>query len=393
MSVVTGKLPLHARPKEWQNSSLNMADRLTSSGQARRAKADGPSASAARELATIVRDLGEDLPALFRRAALPVAPEHLLDPDWRGGLSREAFARLYAECTWILDGHAARQEGRAPMSKPEIELLAYCVMGCATLEEVIARAAIFSTLAAPRMAPLTLTTQAGVAEFRMATLRTRRNRSAFVSDLTGLSMYHRLFGWLTGQKIELLEVHLSYPPLLSEEAAAWLMPYPITYGAPDNLLRFSAHYLGQHVVRSYSELVPMLKRFPFDLEEPQSLSGPVSERVGTLLTAALARGGRPPQIADLARQFNMSAATLKRRLADEGTSVRRLHAAGVRDLAFRLLSDGSGVRETAARLGFSDPASFTRAFRRWTGSSPSSWRRRQGSPPPAAHSGVRVPSS
>lgn len=338
-----------------------------------------PSTAAAVELATKVQELGEDLDALLRRAGLPFDARTLLDPKWRGPLTREGFARLYAECTWVLDAHAARQEGRAPMTKPEIDLLGHCVITCATLDEAIARAAIFSGMVGPRTAPLSLQVHAGVVEFHMSTSRTRRNVSAFLSDLTGLSMYHRLFGWLIGQEIELLAVHLRYPPLLSAEAVAWLMPHPITYNAADNLLRFPARYLREPVVRNYAELVRLLERFPFDLEEPQSLKTPVSERVRIMLGAALAQGAPMPAMPYLAQQFALSPATLKRRLAEEGASLSSLKAAARCDLAQRFLSDGGlNVSQIAGRLGFSDTSTFARAFSRWTGQSPAAWRKSSG---------------
>jgi AraC-like DNA-binding protein len=338
-----------------------------------------PSTAAARELAAQVQALGEDLDALLRKAGLPFDAAALLDPKWRGPLTRDAFAKLYAECTWALDARAARQEGRAPMTKPEIDLLAYSIINCATLKDAIARAATFSAMVAPRTAPLSLHVDAGVAEFHMSTERTRRNVSAFVSDLTGLSMHHRLFGWLIGHEIELLDVQLRYPPLLSAEAVAWLMPHPITYNAADNLLRFPARYLHKPVVRNYAELVRLLERFPFDLEESQSIATPVSEGVRTLLGAALAHGAPLPTIQDLARQFALSPATLKRRLAEEGASLNGLKAASRCDLAQRFLADGRlNVSQIAGRLGFSDTSTFSRAFSRWTGVSPAAWRKSSG---------------
>jgi AraC-like DNA-binding protein len=69
--------------------------------------------------------------------------------------------------------------------------------------------------------------------------------------------------------------------------------------------------------------------------------------------------------------------TLKRRLADQGTSFSALLDEVRRDRATLLLRAGElSVDEIGARLGYSDPANFARAFRRWTGSSPRAFRRK-----------------
>jgi len=72
----------------------------------------------------------------------------------------------------------------------------------------------------------------------------------------------------------------------------------------------------------------------------------------------------------LARQLGMSERTLKRRLAAQGTSYTELLDAARRTRALELLGSDVSVEEVSARLGYSDAANFTRAFRRWTGQSP-----------------------
>jgi AraC-like DNA-binding protein len=82
-----------------------------------------------------------------------------------------------------------------------------------------------------------------------------------------------------------------------------------------------------------------------------------------------------PTASQLARQFSISLATLKRRLTAEGTSLSRLKAGAHRDLAETLLSDPHlSIAEVARRTRFSDAGAFRRAFRQWTGQSPSAWR-------------------
>ncbi len=81
--------------------------------------------------------------------------------------------------------------------------------------------------------------------------------------------------------------------------------------------------------------------------------------------------------ADVARELFVSVRTLQRKLAAEGVTFREVHDAAAARLAMSWLSDPKvSVAEVAFLLGFSDPSSFNRAFRRWTGQTPGVWRRR-----------------
>ena len=332
------------------------------------------SAETVRELLTHVEHIGADLEALVRRARVPHAAKSLMDPSWRGQLSRGEFARLYAECTWSLDAHASWQEGRAALTKPELDLLWYGVINCGTLREVIGRTTEYSALLVPRTARLSLKVEGEAAIFYMATVRRYRTVSAFVSDLTGLAMHNRLFGWLIGEAIAPLEAALRYPPLLSDAAVARLMPVPITYNAPENSFRFPARFLEKPVVRSYPELLRFLEHFPFDPEEEQSKDSPFSERVRLLLRSALIEGSPLPTSTEMARQLRISPATLRRRLADERLSLMRIKDMTRREIAERLLAeDQLTVADVAARAGFSDSTTFSRAFKAWTGRPPTRW--------------------
>lgn len=74
----------------------------------------------------------------------------------------------------------------------------------------------------------------------------------------------------------------------------------------------------------------------------------------------------------IAKRMGMSTRTLQRRLKFCGIDFEELLDETRRSEALRLLCDGSHtMTEIAYRVGYSDPAHFTRAFRRWTGESPS----------------------
>jgi AraC-like DNA-binding protein len=79
----------------------------------------------------------------------------------------------------------------------------------------------------------------------------------------------------------------------------------------------------------------------------------------------------------VARHLGYSRQTLYRRLKAEGATYEQVLDGLRRRLGLRLVRDGAqSVKEVAYRLGFSDPAAFSRAFKRWTGASPSEMRGR-----------------
>lgn len=82
------------------------------------------------------------------------------------------------------------------------------------------------------------------------------------------------------------------------------------------------------------------------------------------------------RIERVARDLGYSRQTLYRRLKSEGVTYEQLLDGLRRRLALRFMREGLSVKEAAYRLGFSDPAAFSRAFKRWTGSSPSGMRTR-----------------
>lgn len=79
----------------------------------------------------------------------------------------------------------------------------------------------------------------------------------------------------------------------------------------------------------------------------------------------------------VATPLNISPRHLRRKLNQEGTSYEQLVDEVRKESAIRMIGEGQlSLTSIAYELGFLDPSSFTRAFRRWTDMSPTAFRRR-----------------
>ena len=84
-----------------------------------------------------------------------------------------------------------------------------------------------------------------------------------------------------------------------------------------------------------------------------------------------------PDLESVAERLHMSGRTFKRKLREHGTSYRELVEATRRAEAMRLLTTTKlSVAQVAARLGYADASSFSRAFHKWTATTPGAFRDR-----------------
>lgn len=101
----------------------------------------------------------------------------------------------------------------------------------------------------------------------------------------------------------------------------------------------------------------------------------VAEQVQRALAADLS--AETTRIDTFARQLAMSGRTLQRRLADEGVSFQQLLEAARKEAAGRYLTEPTlAISEVAYLVGYSEPAPFHRAFKRWYRMTPETFRRR-----------------
>jgi AraC-like DNA-binding protein len=186
-----------------------------------------------------------------------------------------------------------------------------------------------------------------------------------------LVIWHRFSSWLIGRKIPLHYVRLAYAKPAHAAELNYLFPFRKIYSQDENQLAFDKQYLNFPPMRSKAEIANFLKHSPAGLMTIPGDDRSLKNRI-TMLIAAKNLSIHPlPKIDQIAREFHMTPQTLHRSLKREGTSYQRIKDNLRRDIAVtKLVKDRLPVKQVAEIVGFSEPRSFTRAFKHWTGLSP-----------------------
>jgi AraC-like DNA-binding protein len=164
--------------------------------------------------------------------------------------------------------------------------------------------------------------------------------------------------------------------------------YEQAFGCP---VRVNAGWNGFALAEEVWDL-PMRRRDPslVRLLEPHAdvaVSGATTpmalrERVRRAQARGLTAGDA--SVGTVARVLALSARTLQRRLADEGTSYQAELDHVRREVAERHLHDSAlAIAEISFLLGYSEPAAFHRAFKRWHHVTPQAYRAARPTGPPA----------
>lgn len=143
----------------------------------------------------------------------------------------------------------------------------------------------------------------------------------------------------------------------------------VRFGHAYNEMLMPRAALDLPIVSANAGLHALLKRYADELLARVALHNPFTGRVSKLIHKRLSQG---ITLTDVARTLGISERTVRRRLADEGTTHSELVDAARHELALRLLGEADqDIAEISFALGFAHPTAFNRAFRRWHDVAPS----------------------
>lgn len=181
----------------------------------------------------------------------------------------------------------------------------------------------------------------------------------------------RLFGLLVGEPMADCELWFESAEPAYHAAHRARLP-ALRYGMPSMQLRFPATTLKRRPLMADPVA---LRQALEDCERERATVGGGCMRQRVLAQMMARPGTGYPAAKVVASRLFVSVRTLKRHLAAAGTSYRELVDEARRSEAWGLLARPEvSVQEISERLGYQDPASFTRAFQRWSGQTPSSAR-------------------
>ena len=192
--------------------------------------------------------------------------------------------------------------------------------------------------------------------------------------VTTLRNLHGYACWTIDSRIPLLRADFPYPAPPHREAYPLMFHGPLRFDADHAGFSFDAQYLALPLRRDEAALQTMLKRaLPLIVLQYRR------DRLLVQQVRALLRDRRvdAANAQTLARALNVSVRSLHRHLREEGASLQALKDAVRREQALEQLGRGTRpIKQIARAVGFASEKSFARAFRHWTGESPSAFRQR-----------------
>ncbi len=187
-------------------------------------------------------------------------------------------------------------------------------------------------------------------------------------------VWHRFPSWLVAEVIAIESVHLTMEKPRYHEEYRLLFPCDCTFGSNSNYMVWPLTALEQPIQRRPEQLQRYLDKVPLVWFRKLQFEDIQTDRV--LLILKQNENLQTVTLEQIASQLHMTSRTLRRKLNAEGSQFQNLKDSVRRERAIYLLSQPEiTIKEAAHRVGYTETASFIRAFKQWTGESPGQYRK------------------
>ena len=309
---------------------------------------------------------GQDSEALFRRAGLD--PAKLKDADARYPV--EGMCRLWRLATQVTGDPYFGLEAAGFWHPTTMNALGYSWMASDSLRDALTRMARYGRL-------VTTVAEMKLEEFDdhfSFEIHPRIGRPDVPNEAidAALATFVYMCRVSYGDDFHPLRVATQRPEFDDPTRYLEYFHAPVEFSAPVNILCFSKESLEAHLRTANPRLARINDRVVTQYLA-QFDKGSMTMRVRAKLIDLLSAGNVTQQ--EVADSLHMSLRTLQRKLSEENTSYKELLDETRRELANQYLRQATlSVSEVTYLLGFSEPSNFSRAFKRWTGRTPSEFR-------------------
>lgn len=317
-----------------------------------------------REALSCVEGRGLDVAALLGEAG--IALDSLDQPD--AFITPKQFGCVWYGVARDLDEEFFFQDPRG-MPKGSFVLICHAVMHCDSLERAIRRMLRFyHVLFSGFDARLSLAD--GVAQIEIVESGAGRSTFGYAMFLV---QFLSIVCWLIDRRIPLTGAQFCSPCAAGANHYRRLLCDKLEFGAATTSFQFDADFLAIRPTRTDMQLCQFLRDSPgvflTHYRSRDSLSTRIFEQLRVTPPQAW------PAFHELAERLYTTPSTLRRRLDDERNSYQRIKDSVRQQWAIeKLTANVMSNAEIAEELGFGDPSTFYRAFRKWTGATPNSYR-------------------
>lgn len=222
-------------------------------------------------------------------------------------------------------------------------------------------------------------------------LSTGGRKPIYHTLVTMLAGFFMLCEWIAGEQITPVEITFRHRKPTDDSAYREVFRCPVRYSQPTNSILFPVEVLERPVPSANEELAAMLDEMAARFLVAR-LSSRFSAKVRDALISQLPNG--EPSRSKTAAMMALTERTLLRRLKDENTTFKEVLDHLRETMAYDYLRRGDlSIDDIAYLLGFSSGSTFSRAFMRWTGQRPGSWRENQFLTPQGAEAALSASSS
>ncbi len=192
-----------------------------------------------------------------------------------------------------------------------------------------------------------------------------------LEEVLSTTYYGMIF--LVNQKINLTEIRLTYPAPEHARLYEEIFHCPVRFMASDNSMGVDSSFFSLPVSTANRSVYEYCTKFCDEMLEGLKKSDQFVDRIRNIIMTSVSRFLK---IVEMAKELGMSTRSLNRRLQERNTSYKKILNEVRSDLSKKYLENTNlSIDQIADLVGFSETTTFRKAFKIWTGMSPSRYRR------------------